>query len=137
MNEILIVTHGTLSEALVESAKEISGPLNHISTMTLKAGDSITHLETEITNFVEKSKMEGILIFVDLIGGSPMNATASVLGNPKVKVVTGVNLPMLLEVIKHLDHPIDTLSEKAVNAGKLGVIDIKLKFGLTEKGDGI
>ena len=42
---------------------------------------------------------EGVLILVDLLGGSPYNATAKVLSQENVECLTGLNLSMLLTAL--------------------------------------
>jgi PTS system mannose-specific IIA component len=41
---------------------------------------------------------EGVLILTDMFGGTPTNIASTFLGQDKVEVVTGVNLPMLIKL---------------------------------------
>ena len=57
------------------------------------------------------------MVFVDLASGSCLIATlARLRGRPDVKVVTGVNLPMLVDFVFHLEQTPDEAAERAVSA---------------------
>lgn len=45
----------------------------------------------------------GVLLLIDMFGGTPSNLSLSFLDQKKVEVVTGVNLPMLLKLPFILD----------------------------------
>ena len=77
-----------------------------------------------------------ILFLVDLFGGSPFNA-ASILAfdNVNIDVVTGVNLPMLLEVYSNLENStLNELVEIAINSAQKSVCSLKKSIELN-KGD--
>jgi PTS system mannose-specific IIA component len=41
---------------------------------------------------------QGVLVLTDMFGGTPSNVSLSFLGERRVSVVTGVNLPMLIKL---------------------------------------
>lgn len=68
---------------------------------------------------------DGVLFLVDLFGGSPYNAAARVAAKrPQDDIVTGVNLPMLLEVLDAKDEAKST-EELAAIAKEVGVMAVK------------
>lgn len=98
---ILIVCHGNLADGLINGMEMIIGKSPKIRSIGLYEGDAIDDLPGRIKQEIEKLKCDdGILIFVDIVGASPFNASARViheLPNHKLSLITGVNLPMLLE----------------------------------------
>ena len=64
---------------------------------------------------------DGILIFTDLIGATPSNIAHNFLDDPKVRIVTGVNLPAIITALSApKDAPVNqvmTLAEGAAHAG--------------------
>ena len=74
MLEIMIVTHGKLSEGLKDAAEVIVGTSSHIETMCLESGEDIQTFGEKVK---EKLTMintaEPMLVFVDLISASPYN----------------------------------------------------------------
>lgn len=104
MTGIIIVTHGPLSKALLESTKLIIGEVEDVYTIGLFHGDSTDDLKNRIKDNINKfNDVDGILIFTDLFGGTPNNMTAlaiNELGNlDDIRCFVGVNLPVLLEAI--------------------------------------
>jgi mannose/fructose-specific phosphotransferase system component IIA len=75
-----------------------------------------------------------MLLLADLFGGSPANAVASAfLRDDDVELVTGLNLPMVLEVSnrrKKAGHDLAVLKGYAVAAATAGVVDVGEKLGL-------
>lgn len=104
MVEILVVTHGPLGKALVETAQLILGNSPHVAAFGLYHGDSIEQLQEVIrAQIQEKNGENGVLVLTDLFGGSPCNQTALVMkaldGVAKVECLAGVNLPLLIEAL--------------------------------------
>lgn len=66
-----------------------------------------------------------MLLLVDLFGGSPANALAAAfVPDPRVELVSGLNLPMLLELLVQRGRPGVDLKEIALSAGSTGVVDV-------------
>jgi len=113
---MLIVTHGRLGEGLLDAMQMIAGPQEKVDFVSLKEGDSIDELKERILSAVKMlDDGSGVLVFVDMFGASPSNAAAYLL-NENVEVITGVNLPMLLEIVSFRES--SSLQELSANAMK-------------------
>jgi len=120
---MLIVTHGRLGEGLLDAMQMIAGPQEKVDFVSLKEGDSIDELKDKILNAVKTlDDGSGVLVFVDMFGASPSNAAAYLL-NENVEVITGVNLPMLLEIVSFRES--SSLQELGANAMTAGVESVK------------
>ncbi|MGY3778771.1 PTS sugar transporter subunit IIA [Isobaculum melis] len=99
MTKILIITHAQLGKSFVESAKMLGSNLEDVSSISFDETMGIEQLEEQINDYLEKNH-EDILIFTDIIGGSPFNV-ASLLTHEKenVAVFYGVNLPIFIETL--------------------------------------
>lgn len=121
MIALIISTHGKFSEELVKSSEMIFGSQSNVGVVTFKPGEGTDNLVDKYNNLInELDCKDGILFMVDLFGGSPFNA-ASILAlkNDNMEIVTGINLPMLLEVFGSRDFSsLSELVEIAQNAGK-------------------
>jgi len=97
---IIIATHGKFSEELLKSSEMIFGSQTNIAAVTFKPGESTENLVDKYNTLIDELDCtDGILFMVDLFGGSPFNAASMLaLNNDNMEIVTGVNLPMLLEV---------------------------------------
>ncbi|MFD3157560.1 PTS sugar transporter subunit IIA [Haloimpatiens sp. FM7330] len=100
MVAIIVGTHGRFSEELLKSSEMIFGSQENISSITFEPGESADGLVEKYEQQLKKlDTKDGVLILVDLFGGSPFNAASRVaIENENMDIVTGVNLPMLLEV---------------------------------------
>ena len=72
---------------------------------------------------------EGVLVFVDLLGGTPFNQAMMISQEiDNVEVVTGANLPMLLELVLTRDgSTLEELAGQAVEIGQMGIVNKKLE----------
>jgi mannose/fructose/sorbose-specific phosphotransferase system IIA component len=129
---IVLAAHGPLPDALLESARMILGDPGQIVTVTLMPGDSLEGLVERLRAAVEEvSAGDGVLILLDLFGGTPSNAAALLtqqLG--QVYAVSGINVPMLLETLLDRQHSTDVraLAATAFESGQRGVVDIVTAF---------
>jgi PTS system mannose-specific IIA component/PTS system mannose-specific IIB component len=101
MISVIIGTHGTFSEEILKSAEMIFGSQENVGSVTFKPGEGVENLVEKYNELMNKLDCsDGVLFMVDLFGGSPFNA-ASILAmkNENMEIVTGVNLPMILETL--------------------------------------
>jgi mannose/fructose/sorbose-specific phosphotransferase system IIA component len=128
MPKIIIASHGSLAEALLETARMIIGNIEDVYTIGLFPGMGPSDITEQIWAVIDDAaEGTGFLVLLDLFGGSPSMACAEVLDEREdVAVVTGVNLPMLLEVlINQKTQSIGALAQLAREKGKEGIIDIR------------
>ena len=98
--------------------------------------------DVQMTKALEKlNNCEGIIIFTDLMGGTPFNVAAQLgRGNDRIRVLGGTNLPMLVEIVmsrKFMDD-LDGLADSVVETGKEQVIKYEFKQVVQEDSeDGI
>ncbi|WP_026888705.1 PTS sugar transporter subunit IIA [Clostridium beijerinckii] len=118
---IIVGTHGDLSKELVKSAEMIYGKQKNIGCATFKPGEGIENLLDKYNNLIQELDCtDGILFMVDLFGGSPFNVASMIaLKNEDMEVITGINMPMLLEVFAGREgSSLSELLEIAQNGGK-------------------
>lgn len=95
---LVVASHGRLAEELVATARQIVGDVPHVATMSVEPGSSPEEIRARMKEAVRSVESgEGVLVFADLIGGSPCTQSLSLCQQVRIEVVTGVNLPMLLK----------------------------------------
>lgn len=128
----ILTGHGTFAEGLGGALEMVGGPQESFEAVPFhedEAGTFGEKLASAISQMA--SAWDGVLVFCDLMGGTPFNqammASASI---SNVEVVTGANLPMLLEVlsVRTPASTLDELAECAVTAGRFGVDRKKLEL---------
>lgn len=96
----LITGHGEFSGGLLSAVNMIAGEQEGVEALNFYENVNLDDYEYELKNKVETllEENEGVLIFTDLLGGTPFR-TAMVIASEfdNVEVVTGTNLPMLVE----------------------------------------
>lgn len=124
MNTIILITHGPLAQALLESAEMILGEQTDVQAICLGREDN---LETAHARVAEALRVAGgeALALADLFGGTASNAAAWALQEHRFALVAGVNLPMLLEVLMNREGlDAAALAELAVQTGRQSVTDV-------------
>ena len=121
---IVIVGHGEMGTGMLEAARMIVGEQPGVMALSLRESDGIDDLGERIAAAGrEVDAGQGILIMVDLFGASPFNAGARyALERGSVEILTGLNLPMLLEtLVQREDASLDQLLSIAQEAGRSGI----------------
>jgi mannose PTS system EIIA component len=129
---IVLAAHGPLPGAFLESTRMILGDLPQVASISLMPGDSLEGLVDRLQAAVnEVNAGDGVLILLDMFGGTPANATAFLTQQAlDVRAVTGMNLPMLLETFmaRMSTDSLESLAETAFAAGQTGIVDIVAAF---------
>jgi PTS system mannose-specific IIA component len=129
---VVLAAHGPLPAALLESCDMIMGGQPQVATVSLMPGDSLEGLVDRLGEAASSvDGGQGVLIFLDMFGGTPANATVLLAQQREdVRAVTGVSLPMLLETFmsRLSTDELDALTATAVSSGKDAVKDIVEAF---------
>lgn len=95
---LVIAAHGRLAEEMVSTAEQIVGALPAVATCSVQPGTAADVFRDAVRAAIRSvDSGQGVLVLVDLFGGSPCTQCLMVTGGPPVEVVTGVNLPMLIK----------------------------------------
>lgn len=107
---IVIGTHGKFGEELVNSAQMIVGMMKHVTCCSLLPEYSFE----EYMHLIDKTMSEQesfTIVLVDLFGGTPCNVFTVLSRKYKYQVLTGLNLPMLIDLYLKLSNMNETLDE--------------------------
>ena len=131
---LLLVSHGRIAESFLEVSEEIVGPVKGVQVVSL--AEPID--EEKVMKDIQKARKEidrgmGILILTDMFGGTPANLCFSLLEDPMVEVLTGMNLPMILQILSSRKDA--SLAELAGIAMRCGRENIYLAREILEQRD--
>jgi mannose/fructose-specific phosphotransferase system component IIA len=123
----IVVTHGTLADELVRTVELIIGKqedLHAISGSDLCDDDVIARIREIVAGRGEAR----VIVFVDYFGGSCcINCVRAVEGEPGIKVISGVNLPILLTfATKRGTLPFEDMVDHIIRRGRESVKVIDL-----------
>ncbi len=114
----VVVCHGSIASALVEAAEQISGVRGVLKPVS-NSGCDRGALEARILEAVGD---RDTVVFVDMAAGSCLIAVlAQLRERSNVKVVTGVNLAMLVDFVFHLAQTPDAAASRAAAAGERAI----------------
>ncbi len=124
---ILILTHGNLGEAFVETSKMFVPDRNEICALglypTMKVEDFKQQVEAKLQEIGDNT-----VILTDIFGGSPANVAASLLAKKYYPVVTGLNLGMVIEGLLNNQNTKADLAKIIENAGNASIVDVNSKL---------
>jgi mannose/fructose/sorbose-specific phosphotransferase system IIA component len=123
-----VAAHGDLAGELTKSARMIIGDQLPGGTVHLDMDTNLDGLYQMMLAAIDDAEAgDGVLVLIDLFGGTPSNAAALCVSQRNCAVVSGVSLPMLLEVMMGAENEIslDDLVNVAIQAGHTGIVDVR------------
>ncbi len=127
---IVIVTHGQLGEALIGTAEFIIGSRpGSIESVSIDLSENAEKLREKIDRGIKKVQGQaGVIILTDMFGGTPSNLSYSFLEEGRIEVLSGVNLPVLIQAINMREKM--ALDQLAANLETFGKKSISLASGI-------
>jgi PTS system mannose-specific IIA component len=121
---VLVLSHYRLADEFVTALRHIVGETPHVRAIGLDpASTAPEEMRTQIDKAIrEVDQGTGVLVLVDMFGGTPSNLSLAFLDEGRVEVVTGVNLPMLVKVARQKEGTgIHELAELARDYGRRNI----------------
>ena len=123
---ILLITHGSFGEALLQNACHVLNKrplqLNQLGVAAQDDPLDLLPLARQMLSLVDSGN--GVLILTDIFGASPANLAGKLLERGRIECLTGVNLPMLLRALTYRDKGMDILLQRARDGGRDGVFNV-------------
>ena len=100
---VIVATHGEFGNHLLSTLKMILGEAEKFASVALAAEDSMETFEEKMGRALKEVDPQntGTLVLVDMLGGTPFNVALRMAQEKPLRVVTGVNLPMLIKIASH------------------------------------
>jgi len=126
MISILIIAHAPLASALAEvAAHAYPDCAASLRALNVHSGDGADAVEAAARELLDQSDSAGTLVFVDVFGATPGNAATRLLDRPDVRVVAGVNVPMLWRTLCYgTADSLDALVARALVGATQGVMPV-------------
>ena len=129
MLPVLLISHGSMAEG-VKHAVSMIADASMVETLSLMPEANPEEFRAQIQAKLDEMDTEnGVVIFVDLLGGTPGNQAAYFCTpEHKAEVITGMNLPMVLEfVIRNQFGEVDL--EEVLATGQAGITHLNKLLG--------
>ena len=96
---VVLVSHGHLANELLRAAEIIVGKIENTVTVDIDPKTGMEEIHTAVEAAIRTVDAgKGVLLLIDMFGGTPSNIGLSFLATHQVEVVTGVNLPMMIKL---------------------------------------
>lgn len=122
---VLLVTHGQLGQYLVDTVIEM---INR-QPLPVEALEVHNHQDPDKVVARTRAAIErldagaGVLMLTDAYGSTPSNIANRAAEGLNVKVIAGVNLPMLVRIFNYPELDLEQLADCAVQGGRAGVVN--------------
>ncbi len=116
---LVLVTHGNLAREFLSVMEHVVGPQQQVAAVCMAADDDLEKKRQEIVDRIKQvDSGKGVLLLMDMFGGTPSNLAISLIVEKKVEALTGVNLPMLIKLASV--RQTETLQQAALSAQEAG-----------------
>jgi mannose PTS system EIIA component len=98
---MVLVTHGTLANAMRDAMEHVVGKQKNLATVCIESDAEFESQRAEIARrMAEVNEGDGVILLTDMFGGTPSNLAMSMASQPNVEIIGGMNLPMLVKLAK-------------------------------------
>lgn len=129
MVNLIVVTHGEFGAYLVEAAEEIVGAQESgVRCVSISSRLSVAEVRERLARAMEELRtQDGLIIAVDMPGGTPCNIAMSLAKDDAMtRVICGVNLYMIVTAFSRRRRAgLDELCEAVIAAGKKAILEMK------------
>ena len=127
MNGILIIAHAPLASALRQCVLHVF-PDNAPSVAALDVQPNMPPEETLAQARIMLAQLgtSHALVLVDVFGATPCNVAQKLVDGIHSKLITGINLPMLLRTVSYRHESLDALVARALIGATQGVMQVAI-----------
>jgi mannose PTS system EIIA component len=131
MNAILLICHAPLANALRQCALHVF-PDCGSTVVAIDVQPNLSPEETLATARIALEQLrgvpqvKGVVVLTDIFGATPSNVAQKLVDGVTSRLITGVNLPMLLRSVSYRHESLETLVSRAVIGGTQGVMQVAI-----------
>ncbi len=124
---IVLIAHDGIGPALAGTAHFVLGELPlPVRVVVVSRESEADEVQERLEAVVaEQDQGDGVLILTDMFGATPTNVAQRIAPGRNVRIVTGVNLPMLLNVLNYPALGLERLARAARDGGSNGVLTVE------------
>ncbi|MGE5864417.1 MAG: PTS sugar transporter subunit IIA [Rhizobacter sp.] len=125
MPGLLIIAHAPMASSLKAVAQHaFPDCASRLMALDVLPDMSAEQIEAQARVLLSEVNSPEVLVFTDVFGATPCNVAQRLADGVHVKVVAGVNVPMLWRSLCYADEPLDALVARAVAGATQGVMQV-------------
>ena len=114
---VVLVAHKPLANSMKQVAEHIVGTLPDVQVVDVAPDADTEVVRQEIADkVIQANEGTGVVVATDILGGVPSNLALS-LKSDTVRVISGLNVPMLIKLLRLRDKDLDTAVSEALDTG--------------------
>jgi PTS system mannose-specific IIA component len=122
---VLLIAHAPLASALLSVAGHCYAERGHLfEAIDVEPTMSAEAIEALARGALARLNSPEVLILTDVFGATPCNVAQRLADGDSIRVVAGVNVPMLWRSLCYMGEPLDTLVNRAVSGASQGVMQV-------------
>ncbi len=116
---LVLVTYGRLAEEMISATEHVIGAQRNIRAICIGPDDDMEQRRSDIVQAVsEVDDGDGVILLIDMFGGTPSNLAISIMDKPNVEVIAGANLPLLIRLASARES--ESLADAVASAQEAG-----------------
>jgi len=129
----ILTGHGSFAPGLMGALEMVAADQKWFEVVPFLEKDPLESFERKITECVQRMEREcqGVIIFTDLMGGTPFNTAMVAAGmKKKIEVIAGTNLPMLIEgcMVREQFSEAGELADLLIETGRSAILCVHLEL---------
>ena len=125
MNGILIIAHAPLASALRQCVLHVfPDSADAVAALDVQANLPPEESLAQARALLRQLNLPNTLVVTDVFGATPCNVAQKLVDGVRSKLITGVNLPMLLRTVSYRHESLDALISRAMIGATQGVIQV-------------
>ena len=125
MPGLLIIAHAPLASSLKAVASHtFPDCAARLEALDVPPEMPLEEIETRARELLQQVRNPEAIIFTDVFGATPCNVAQRLGDGVQVKVIAGVNVPMLWRSLCYADEPLDAVVARAVAGATQGVMQV-------------
>lgn len=123
MRKVILATHGELAHGMLDSVAMIVGSLaEHVATFSLLPGENPNDFMREMREILYHDQENEYVFLCDIKGGSVHTAISQLCVFPNVKVFSGMNMNLVLDILlSHQEEINESNEDSIINNAKDGI----------------
>jgi len=125
MAGLLVIAHAPLATALRAVAEHVYPDCaGSLAAFDVPADMPVEQVEAQAAALLSSMNASETLILTDVFGATPCNVALRLADGVRVKVVTGVSVPMLWRSLCYVNEPLDSLVARALAGATQGALQV-------------
>jgi len=125
---VFLITHAPLASALRSVAEHIYPDCAaHLWALDVPPGMAPSQIDEQARSLLKQMPQPEVLVLTDVFGATPCNVAQRLGDKRRIRVVTGVNVPMLWRVLCYSQEGAERLAERAVSGATQGVMPVEAR----------